>query len=79
MKDIKLEDVRRAIKGRNEFREVITKDHSVFTYFLGQSEDDEMFPDPSKAPNEDTALLWRLRRECRGKYRKYFFLTPFYL
>ena len=65
-KNIKLEDVRESIKGRNEFREMVTKDHIVFTYFLGQSEDDNMFPDPSTAPDERTEYLWKVRRECRG-------------
>lgn len=33
--DIKLEDVREAIKGRDDFREVDAGDHVIFVYFLG--------------------------------------------
>lgn len=35
--DIKLEDVREAIKGRDDFREVDGGDHVIFVYFLGLS------------------------------------------
>ena len=34
---IKLEDVREAIKGRDDFREVDAGDHVIFVYFLGLS------------------------------------------
>lgn len=36
--DINIEDVREAIRGRTDFREVTFEDHSVFVYFLGVGE-----------------------------------------
>lgn len=62
--NINIEDVRAAIAGRDDFREVHYGDHSVFVYFLGMAKD--IFPDPNTAPDERTKLLWKLRRECRG-------------
>lgn len=62
--DIKIEDVREAIAGRDDFREVHYSDHSVFVYFLGMAKD--IFPDPNTASDARTKLLWKLRRECRG-------------
>lgn len=77
--DIRLEDVREAIKGRTDFRECQYEDHIIFVYFLGMgtkqfnpedftdlSSAKDIFPDPETAPDERTRLLWRLRRECRG-------------
>ncbi len=62
--NINIEDVRAAIEGREDFREVKYSDHSAFVYFLGVAKD--IFPDPNTAPDERTKLLWKLRRECRG-------------
>eukprot|EP01119_Soliformovum_irregulare_P005332 TRINITY_DN17100_c0_g1_i1.p1 TRINITY_DN17100_c0_g1~~TRINITY_DN17100_c0_g1_i1.p1 ORF type:complete len:441 (-),score=102.37 TRINITY_DN17100_c0_g1_i1:27-1349(-) len=62
--DIRLEDMRKAIQGRVDFRECKYADHSIFVYFLGMAED--IFPDPNTAPDPETKLYWKLRRECRG-------------
>ena len=35
--DLRLEDVRAAVEGRNDFRETQEYDYSVFVYFLGMS------------------------------------------
>lgn len=35
--DLKLEDVRAAISGRNDFREIEGTDYIIFVYFLGMS------------------------------------------
>eukprot|EP01125_Pyxidicula_operculata_P014542 TRINITY_DN4853_c0_g1_i1.p1 TRINITY_DN4853_c0_g1~~TRINITY_DN4853_c0_g1_i1.p1 ORF type:complete len:385 (+),score=50.52 TRINITY_DN4853_c0_g1_i1:74-1228(+) len=63
-RNIKIEDIREAISGRDDFREVRGPDFSVFIYFLGMAKD--IFPNPDDAPDERTAYLWKLRRECRG-------------
>lgn len=62
--DIELKDIREAVQGRTDFREVVGPDYNIFIYFLGMAKD--IFPDPSTAPDARTAYLWRLRRECRG-------------
>jgi T4 RnlA family RNA ligase len=62
--DITLEQLREAIHGREDFREVKGEDYSTFIYFLGMAKD--IFPDPATAPDAHTAHLWKLRRECRG-------------
>lgn len=33
--DVRIEDIREAIKGRTDFRECIFEDHTIFVYFLG--------------------------------------------
>lgn len=65
-RDISVNDAREAIVGRQEFREYDAGDASIFTYYLGQSKDDNMFPNPEKAPDEITRRRWLVRRECRG-------------
>uniref|UniRef100_A0A6B2L4J3 T4 RNA ligase 1-like N-terminal domain-containing protein n=1 Tax=Arcella intermedia TaxID=1963864 RepID=A0A6B2L4J3_9EUKA len=62
--NININDVREAIAGRDDFREMVFSDHSVFVYFLGMAKD--IFPDPKQAKTEREALLLTLRRECRG-------------
>ncbi|ELR12940.1 uncharacterized protein ACA1_096000 [Acanthamoeba castellanii str. Neff] len=62
--DINIEEIRKAIQGRDDFREVKNADFSSFVYFLGMAKD--IFPDPATAPDAETAYHWRLRRECRG-------------
>jgi len=62
--DIELKDIREAVQGRTDFREVTGPDYIIFIYFLGMAKD--IFPDPATAPDQRTAYLWRLRRECRG-------------
>eukprot|EP01127_Copromyxa_protea_P022600 TRINITY_DN8192_c0_g1_i1.p1 TRINITY_DN8192_c0_g1~~TRINITY_DN8192_c0_g1_i1.p1 ORF type:complete len:445 (+),score=96.80 TRINITY_DN8192_c0_g1_i1:55-1389(+) len=64
VQNIDISDVREAIAGRDDFREVRYSDHSVFVYFLGLAKD--IFPDPNTAPDQRTKLMWQLRRECRG-------------
>ena len=62
--DIELKDIREAVQGRTDFREVTGPDYIIFIYFLGMAKD--IFPDPATAPDQRTAYLWRLRRESRG-------------
>eukprot|EP01087_Luapelamoeba_hula_P014249 TRINITY_DN4150_c0_g1_i4.p1 TRINITY_DN4150_c0_g1~~TRINITY_DN4150_c0_g1_i4.p1 ORF type:complete len:449 (-),score=60.76 TRINITY_DN4150_c0_g1_i4:2025-3371(-) len=62
--DLQIDQVREAIRGRTDFREVPGPDYSAFIYFLGMAKD--IFPNPLTAPDPHTALLYRLRRECRG-------------
>lgn len=62
--DLNIEDVRKAIAGRDDFREVKHEDYSVFVYFLGMAKD--IFPNPKDATDPITAKYWNLRRECRG-------------
>lgn len=62
--DIKLEDVRAAISGRNDFREIEGTDYIIFVYFLGMNKD--IFPPLSSAKSAKERFYLKLRRECRG-------------
>jgi len=62
--NIDIEEIRTAIQGRDDFREVRGPDFASFIYFLGMAKD--IFPDPTTAPDAKTAHHWQLRRECRG-------------
>eukprot|EP01128_Nolandella_sp_AFSM9_P000304 TRINITY_DN10471_c0_g1_i1.p1 TRINITY_DN10471_c0_g1~~TRINITY_DN10471_c0_g1_i1.p1 ORF type:complete len:503 (-),score=108.84 TRINITY_DN10471_c0_g1_i1:100-1608(-) len=62
--NIRIGEVREAIEGRADFRELVFDDHSVFVYYLGLAKD--IFPDPLTAPTEKLKRLYQLRRECRG-------------
>jgi hypothetical protein len=62
--DMRVEEVRAAIKGRREFKEVVNEHYSVFTYTVptGRS-----FPALLEAGDDPTARrLLRVLRECRG-------------
>lgn len=85
--DVTLEDVREAIKGRVDFKEVTQDDYIAFVYFLGMAKD--IFPDISEATDATTARLYAIRRECRGiifdqngkllsrRFHKFFNSTPY--
>lgn len=58
-----LDDVLPAIEGREEFIQADRGDIVIIDYAVSFS---DTFPDPLTAPDEATARLWALRRECRG-------------
>jgi hypothetical protein len=41
--DIRVEDVREAVKGRTDFRECAFDDHIIFVYFLGMGKRNLIF------------------------------------
>ena len=70
--NITLEEVRKSIEGRLEFREFVyeEKDVSIFSYTLVKA---DSFPDPNQALDDATRRLWqvnlfkrKIRRELRG-------------
>jgi RNA ligase len=58
-----LNDVLPAIEGRDEFIRAERGDVIILDYAVNFI---DTFPDPLEAPDDVTARLWSIRRECRG-------------
>jgi hypothetical protein len=61
--DLGVEEVRASIKGRREFKEVVTQDYLVFTYTVPTG---HSFPPLLDAEDEVMRRRLRVLRECRG-------------